>query len=155
MNKRGDSNKACSWEIFLKKNKKNSMLIRDFRVRGSILFKWHYTYVLTFNVTNRCVDRRCLWIWRFEKLLIQDNWCQNCPKEEFQIDLHVGQQWSLIRGQCRLLILTLILIGFWFKMIRLDLKNGFVYKNTSSLLVLLLCYECPYFGFSWTFLVNL
>ena len=32
MNKRGGSNKACSWEIFLKKNKKNSMLIRDFRV---------------------------------------------------------------------------------------------------------------------------
>ena len=32
MNKRGDSNKACSWEFFLKKNKKNSMLIRDFRV---------------------------------------------------------------------------------------------------------------------------
>lgn len=31
-NKRGGSNKACSWEIFLKKNKKNSMLIRDFRV---------------------------------------------------------------------------------------------------------------------------
>jgi len=28
-NKRGGSNKACSWEIFLKK--KNSMLIRDFR----------------------------------------------------------------------------------------------------------------------------
>ena len=32
MNKHGDSNKACSWEFFLKKNKKNSMLIRDFRV---------------------------------------------------------------------------------------------------------------------------
>jgi hypothetical protein len=32
MNKHGGSNKACSWEIFLKKNKKNSMLIRDFRV---------------------------------------------------------------------------------------------------------------------------
>ena len=32
MNKRGGSNKACSWEFFLKKNKKNSMLIRDFRV---------------------------------------------------------------------------------------------------------------------------
>ena len=32
MNKRGDSNKACSWDFFLKKNKKNSMLIRDFRV---------------------------------------------------------------------------------------------------------------------------
>ena len=30
--KRGGSNKACSWENFLKKNKKNSMLIRDFRV---------------------------------------------------------------------------------------------------------------------------
>ena len=68
----------------------------------------HYKlpYLHTFNVTNRCVDRRCLWIWRFEKLLIQDNWCQNCPKKEFQIDLHVGQQWSLIRGQCRLLILN-------------------------------------------------
>ena len=32
MNKRGDSNKACSWDFSLKKNKKNSMLIRDFRV---------------------------------------------------------------------------------------------------------------------------
>ena len=32
MNKRGGSNKACSWEIFLKKNKKNFMLIREFRV---------------------------------------------------------------------------------------------------------------------------
>ena len=32
INKRGGSNKACSWENFLKKNKKNSMLIRDFRV---------------------------------------------------------------------------------------------------------------------------
>ena len=32
MNKRGDSNKACSWEFCLKKNKKNSMLIREFRV---------------------------------------------------------------------------------------------------------------------------
>ena len=32
MNKRGGSNKACSWEFFLKKNKKNSMLIKDFRV---------------------------------------------------------------------------------------------------------------------------
>ena len=37
MNKRGGSNKACSWEIFLKKNKKNSMLIRDFRVRSLFL----------------------------------------------------------------------------------------------------------------------
>ena len=36
MNKRGDSNKACSWEFFLKKNKKNSMLIRDFRVEIKI-----------------------------------------------------------------------------------------------------------------------
>ena len=27
INKRGDSNKACSWENVLKKNKKNSMLI--------------------------------------------------------------------------------------------------------------------------------
>ena len=35
INKRGGSNKACSWEIFLKKNKKNSMLIRDFRVGRS------------------------------------------------------------------------------------------------------------------------
>ena len=32
INKRGGSKKACSWENFLKKNKKNSMLIRDFRV---------------------------------------------------------------------------------------------------------------------------
>ena len=32
INKRGGSNKAYSWENFLKKNKKNSMLIRDFRV---------------------------------------------------------------------------------------------------------------------------
>ena len=32
MNKRGGSNKACSLEFFLKKNNKNSMLIRDFRV---------------------------------------------------------------------------------------------------------------------------
>ena len=32
INKRGGSNKACSWENYLKKNKKNSMLIRDFRV---------------------------------------------------------------------------------------------------------------------------
>ena len=39
MNKRGGSNKACSWEFFLKKNKKNSMLIRDFRVsRGLPVF---------------------------------------------------------------------------------------------------------------------
>ena len=38
MNKRGDSNKACSWEFFLKKNKKNSMLIRDFRVSLSKSF---------------------------------------------------------------------------------------------------------------------
>ena len=27
INKRGGSNKTCSWENFLKKNKKNSMLI--------------------------------------------------------------------------------------------------------------------------------
>jgi hypothetical protein len=33
INKRVDSNKICSWENFLKKNKKNSMLITDFRVR--------------------------------------------------------------------------------------------------------------------------
>ena len=32
INKRGGSNKTCSWEHFLKKNKKISMLIRDFRV---------------------------------------------------------------------------------------------------------------------------
>ena len=32
IDKRGDSNKAFSWENFLKKNKKNSMLIRYFRV---------------------------------------------------------------------------------------------------------------------------
>ena len=32
INKRGGSNKACSWEKFLKKNKKKSMLIRHFRV---------------------------------------------------------------------------------------------------------------------------
>ena len=30
-NRRGGSKKAC-WENFLKKNKKNSMLIREFRV---------------------------------------------------------------------------------------------------------------------------
>ena len=38
-NKRGDSNKACSWDFSLKKNKKNSMLIRDFRVCSSRLLK--------------------------------------------------------------------------------------------------------------------
>ena len=38
INKRGGSNKACSWEIFLKKNKKNSMLIRDFRVVEADIF---------------------------------------------------------------------------------------------------------------------
>ena len=32
INKRGGSNKAGIWENFLKKNKKNSMLIREFRV---------------------------------------------------------------------------------------------------------------------------
>ena len=32
INKRGGSNKGCSWENFLKKNRKNSMLIREFRV---------------------------------------------------------------------------------------------------------------------------
>ena len=32
INKCEGSNKASSWENFLKKNKKNSMLIRDFRV---------------------------------------------------------------------------------------------------------------------------
>ena len=32
MNKHGGSNRACIRENFLKKNKKNSMLIRDFRV---------------------------------------------------------------------------------------------------------------------------
>ena len=31
------SNKACSWENFQKKNKKNSMLIRDFRVLSNYL----------------------------------------------------------------------------------------------------------------------
>ena len=31
INQRGDSNNACSWENFLKKNKKNSMLNRDIR----------------------------------------------------------------------------------------------------------------------------
>jgi hypothetical protein len=35
INKHGGSNKSCSWENFLKKNKKNSMLIRDFRVLES------------------------------------------------------------------------------------------------------------------------
>ena len=39
INKHGGSNKACSWDFFLKKNKKNSMLIRDFRVD---LLKTHY-----------------------------------------------------------------------------------------------------------------
>ena len=35
INKRGSSNKACSWEKVFKKNKKNSMLIRDFcRIRA-------------------------------------------------------------------------------------------------------------------------
>ena len=32
LNKRGGSNKVCSWENFLKKNKKTPLLIRDFRV---------------------------------------------------------------------------------------------------------------------------
>ena len=32
IDKRGGSNKACSWKFFLKKNKKNSKLLRDFRV---------------------------------------------------------------------------------------------------------------------------
>ena len=32
MNKRGDSNKACSWDFFSKRIKKNSLIIRDFRV---------------------------------------------------------------------------------------------------------------------------
>ena len=37
INKREGSNKTCSWEIFLKKNKKNSMVIRDFRVATLII----------------------------------------------------------------------------------------------------------------------
>ena len=32
MNKCGGSNKACSWDNFLEKNKKNSMHIKDFKV---------------------------------------------------------------------------------------------------------------------------
>jgi hypothetical protein len=32
INKRGGSNKACSWEKNVRKNKENSMPIRDFRV---------------------------------------------------------------------------------------------------------------------------
>ena len=50
MNKRGGSNKACSWEIFLKKNKKNSMLIRDFRVWPNPLLRrkrdWIFHHVV-------------------------------------------------------------------------------------------------------------
>jgi hypothetical protein len=34
----GGSNKACSWENFLKKNKKDSMLIRDFIVMSSLRY---------------------------------------------------------------------------------------------------------------------
>ena len=60
------------------------------------------------------------------------------PKKNFRL-ISILDNSGLIQGQCRLLILnSIILIGFWFKMIRLDLKNSFVYKNTSSLLVLLL-----------------
>jgi hypothetical protein len=43
INKRGGYNKACSWENYLKKNKKNSTVIRDFRVHRLIdenVLKW-------------------------------------------------------------------------------------------------------------------
>ena len=40
INKRGGSNKACtSWKTFRKKNKKTSMLIRDFRVHMTIILQ--------------------------------------------------------------------------------------------------------------------
>jgi hypothetical protein len=35
INKRGGSNKTFSWEKFLKKNNKNSMVIKDFREETS------------------------------------------------------------------------------------------------------------------------
>ena len=43
MNKRGGFNKACSREIFLKKNKKNPMLIRDFRVCNTVSIRINYS----------------------------------------------------------------------------------------------------------------
>ena len=45
INKRGGSNKACSWENLLKNNKKKFMLIRDFRVYNIQVLVWH-------NLTN-------------------------------------------------------------------------------------------------------
>ena len=42
INKRRGSKKACCWENFLKKNKKNSMLIRDFRVVVNLQY-WSFS----------------------------------------------------------------------------------------------------------------
>ena len=39
INKRGGCNKPCSWEKFLKNNKKNSMLIRDFRAYAALQWR--------------------------------------------------------------------------------------------------------------------
>ena len=47
INKCGGFNKACSWDNFLKKNRKNVMLIRDFRVllRWSRFFTFWTNYI--------------------------------------------------------------------------------------------------------------
>ena len=47
INKRGGSNKAYSWEFFLKKNKKNSTLIRKFRVstKAPIVIIWSLNFM--------------------------------------------------------------------------------------------------------------
>ena len=71
MNKRGDSNKACSWEFFLKKNKKNSMLIRDFRVpmkvEKEMTLKWAGFYNMRMFNMRIFAPKSILFLWRVTK----------------------------------------------------------------------------------------
>ena len=56
INKRGGSNKACSWKNCLKKNKKNSMLIRDFRVVVNLQY-WSFSIFLPIDGKDEGWDK--------------------------------------------------------------------------------------------------
>ena len=56
INKRVGSNKACRWEIFLKKNKICCTLIREFRVgKGQYISKWIYEVIVSPKIWTKII----------------------------------------------------------------------------------------------------
>ena len=80
MNKCGGSNKACSWDNFFEKNKKNSMHIKDFKV--GVIGSIPSIRVLRINQSNQELCK--LWKFGWNKLFLRSFFyschSKNCSK---------------------------------------------------------------------------